>query len=158
AAQDGGGGVEADRRGLEHGMVGGLVEGHVQHYRAGDVLDGQVACDLELALAGGLDPGALELRGRVLGGVEEVGAAQVVVELAAEGLQARQRQGHFHAGGGDVVGVVDQGAFHVAEVGERVGEAEVAPLGQHVGVGRIEVVGDGGGEGGAGEGGQYGGE
>src|SRR5690606_2457232 len=96
--------------------------------------------------------------GRVLGGVEEVGAAQVVVELAAEGLQARQRQGHFHAGGGDVVGVVDQGAFHVAEVGERVGEAEVAPLGQHVGVGRIEVVGDGGGEGGAGEGGQYGGE
>src|SRR3546814_9481307 len=52
-------------------MVGGLVEGDVQHRRPGDVLDGEVAGDLQLALAGGFDLGALEGRGRELEGVEE---------------------------------------------------------------------------------------
>src|SRR5690606_9890882 len=55
AALDRGGGVEADRLALEHRVLAGPVEGDVQDHRPGDVLDGQVAGDLQLAVAGGLD-------------------------------------------------------------------------------------------------------
>src|SRR5690606_3557282 len=50
-------------------------------------------------------------------------------------------------------GVVGDRALDLAEVRDRVGEAEVAPLGDDVGVRRIDGVGDrrGGGDGGGGE-------
>src|SRR3546814_10014620 len=104
-------------------MVGGRVEGGVQHHRAGDVLDGEVAGDLQLALAGGFDAGALEGRGRELEGVEEVGAQQVLVEVVGETVHPGQGQRDLHARGGHVVRVVDQGAVDVAEV--EIGRAHV---------------------------------
>src|SRR5690606_5018296 len=156
-ALDGGGRVEADRRLAAH-VLADLVERDVEHHRLAVVLDGQHAGDLELAFADGLDAGALEGGDRERGGVEEVAAAQVLVELGGVAVHAGQRQRHFDAGGGDVVGVIDDGPFGLAEVRGGVGEAEVAPLRDHVGVAGVDRVADRVGESGGAGGGQGGGE
>src|SRR5690606_16528147 len=113
---------------------------------------------LQLALARGLDGGAGEGDFRVLVGLEEVGAAQVLVEGVHVAVHAGQRQGDGHGRGADVVGVIDQGAAGVAEVGDGVGEAQVVPAGDHVGVGRVDLEGNRLGEGGGTGEGQGGGE
>ena len=75
-------------------MLAGLVEGRIQDDRLGDALDGQVTGDLQLAVAGRLDLGALERRGRELGDVEgtlvydaaDVTKSSVEVTLPLSGL------------------------------------------------------------------------
>src|SRR5690606_41959868 len=81
AALEGGGRVEAGGGALGHRVLAEAVHGHVQDHRAGVVLDGQVAGDPEPVRAGRFDRGAAEGGGRVLVGFEEVGAAQVRVEV-----------------------------------------------------------------------------
>src|SRR5690606_33646466 len=119
---------EAGGRGAGHRMLADLVDGRIQHHFARVVLDGELSGDLELALAGGFHRSAAEGGLGELCGVEEVIAQQVVVERLHVRLQARQRQRHFNAGGGNIVGVVDDAAVDVAEQDHRVGKAEVVPL------------------------------
>src|SRR5690606_28237545 len=60
-----------------------------------------------------------------------------------EGVQAGQRQGDLDRGGGHVVGVVHDPSFRTAEVGNRVGKAQVVPLRDHGGVAGVDHVGAG---------------
>jgi hypothetical protein len=78
---DGSPGIGAERILLDHRVRHGLEGGDGQGDRLGDALQGQLAFDLATGLSPSkYDLGGLEGGGRVLGGVEEIFALNVLVE------------------------------------------------------------------------------
>src|SRR5690606_15306970 len=95
AAADGADRVEPGGRYLHHRVLLQAVHGDVEAGLAGDTVDGQVAGDLQTALARGLHLRAAETGGRVPGGVEHVVLLEVLVHGRHAGADAGNGHGDF---------------------------------------------------------------
>ncbi len=123
---------------------------------------GDVAGDAVGVVAGFLDFFALERDFRVLAGVEEIGAAEVVVAALVVGVDAGGFDGEGDAAVGGVFGVPFDLGVEIVEAAEDVGDVAVFDFEEDVGVDDVGGVGfDGGvrgnrgnGDGGNGESGE----
>lgn len=115
---------------------------NVQNRRLRDVLDRQIASDLQFVLAGLFDLVALEGRCREFFGLEEVCAQKVVVALVPESVQTVDVDREFDRGILGRIGVDQQFAVPVAEAsfGGRIPKVIVGEC--QVGMRLVEVVSD----------------
>src|SRR5690606_15438082 len=97
-------------------------------HRLGHTVEGQIAGDIGGAFASGLDRSGLEGRGIVLAGVEEVGAANVLVALGMVGVDAGGLQSHADLARLGVGGVEAEFAVEVLEGAVQPAVAQVADL------------------------------
>src|SRR5215831_2699654 len=127
---------------------------HVQRHRAGDAADGQVAGHAQVAggAGRGVDPRRTERDRRVVGDVEEVGAAQVVVALRLARVDAARVDADVDARPRQVLLVDEHGPRDGPQVAAHVRQHQVADLEAGGGVGGVDVPGPRGGRGGGGDG------
>ncbi len=89
-------------------------------------MQGELAGDRRLALAGGLHARALESRLRELPDIEEVGAFQMLVALGVVRVDARRIDLDLDLRSGRVLFVVGEGAAELIEAAGEPAEAQMA--------------------------------
>src|SRR6202022_3756380 len=108
--------------------------------RLGHLADGQVAGHRVAVTAPGLDPGGAEGQDGILGGVEEVGRAQVLVALLVAGVDRGDLERELALRSGEVVTVNLDVAVVLVEAAADGGEDHVLGGEAQVGVVGIELV------------------
>ena len=116
--------------------------GHLEHHRAGDAAQVELAGEPRPAIAQLLPAGAHEGGERVTGHVEEAFATQVAVALGMVGVEAGDVDHHLHAAALGMVGIVVEGALEVIEAPQQPAEAQMldAKLDEGVGAGGVDLV------------------
>src|SRR3954447_21370886 len=138
-AVDGDAALEADPVVAER-VLGGALELQRDGHGLRDVLDGQVAGDLEVGAAVVLDGGRDEPDLGVVLDVEEVVGAQVPVALSVAGVDAVDLQGDGDGGVGRVLAVDRRGPLDLVERAADLGDHGVAGDEADPGVRRVEGV------------------
>jgi hypothetical protein len=117
------------------------LQGHPEGYRAGDVTDGEVALDLELAITHLAHRAANVAHGGVVLNIEEVGRAQVRIALLLPRIDAAHVNGGLSGSGERVVQRSPRRGLDTAEPSLDRGDHHVLDGELDQGVGRVDGPG-----------------